>query len=70
MQYPALLHPGEDGWIIAECPCLPGCVTQGRTRAEALANLREAIALNLESLPADQAPVASRYEFAEVSVAT
>ncbi len=35
---------GEDGWIVAECPALPGCVSQGRTEAEALANIREAIA--------------------------
>ena len=38
-----LLYPGEDGFVIAECPALPGCATQGRTRDEALANIREAI---------------------------
>lgn len=37
------LQQGEDGWIVAECPVLPGCVSQGRTEAEALANIREAI---------------------------
>ncbi len=37
------LEPGEDGYIIAECPAIPGCATQGKTEEEALANIREAI---------------------------
>lgn len=37
------LEPGEDGYIIAECPAIPGCATQGKTEAEALANIKEAI---------------------------
>lgn len=45
-----LLAPGEDGYIVAEVPSLPGCVSQGRTRDEALANIREAIALYEEVL--------------------
>jgi predicted RNase H-like HicB family nuclease len=42
------LREGEDGWIVAECPQLPGCVSQGKTREEALANIREAIELVIE----------------------
>jgi predicted RNase H-like HicB family nuclease len=38
----------EDGWFIVECPSLPGCVSQGRTKEEALTNIREAIELSLE----------------------
>jgi predicted RNase H-like HicB family nuclease len=34
----------ESGWIVAECPELPGCVSQGKDEAEALANIREAMA--------------------------
>ena len=34
----------EDGWLVAECPALPGCVSQGLNTEEALANIREAIA--------------------------
>lgn len=49
MRPPVVLTPGEDGWIVAECPVLPGCISQGRTREEALSNLREAIALCLET---------------------
>jgi predicted RNase H-like HicB family nuclease len=37
------LEPGEDGYIIAECPSIPGCATQGKTEEEALANIKEAI---------------------------
>jgi predicted RNase H-like HicB family nuclease len=45
-----LIFPGEDGWFVAECPSLPGCISQGRTRPEAIANIREAIDLMLEEL--------------------
>jgi predicted RNase H-like HicB family nuclease len=37
------LEPAEDGWIVAECPALPGCISQGRDEKEALENIREAI---------------------------
>jgi len=45
-----LLYPGEDGYVVAEVPGLPGCVSQGKTRDEALANVREAISLHEEVL--------------------
>jgi predicted RNase H-like HicB family nuclease len=38
------LEPAEDGWIVAECPALPGCISQGRDEEEAMANIKEAIA--------------------------
>lgn len=38
-----ILYPGEDGLWVAECPSLPGCVSQGNTRDEAIRNIREAI---------------------------
>lgn len=50
MEFTAVLEAGEDGWIIATCPQLPGCHTQGKTEAEALVNLREAIAAYLLTL--------------------
>ncbi|HNR37059.1 MAG TPA: type II toxin-antitoxin system HicB family antitoxin [Candidatus Hydrogenedentes bacterium] len=37
------IEQAEDGWLVVECPALPGCVSQGRTEEEALANIREAI---------------------------
>jgi predicted RNase H-like HicB family nuclease len=44
MKQEVILTQDESGWVVAECPELPGCVTQGRTEAEARANLEEAIA--------------------------
>ncbi len=38
-----LIYPGEDGYWVAECPSLPGCVSQGKSREEAVTNIREAI---------------------------
>ena len=49
MRFLVTLELGEDGWTTAECPALPGCLSQGRTREEALANIREAIELSLET---------------------
>jgi predicted RNase H-like HicB family nuclease len=43
MIFHVVLEKAEDGWIVAECPALPGCVSQGKDEAEALANIREAI---------------------------
>ena len=42
-KYVVTLVPGEDGFIVAECPSLPGCVSQGKTKDEALKNIKEAI---------------------------
>lgn len=39
-----------EGWLTAECPQLPGCISQGKTREDAIANIREAIELYLETL--------------------
>ncbi|MEN9735220.1 MAG: hypothetical protein RLZ45_3215 [Verrucomicrobiota bacterium] len=38
-----IIYPGEDGFWVAECPSLPGCVSQGESREAAIANIREAI---------------------------
>ena len=48
MKFVITLDRDEDGIWIAECPAIPGCVSQGSTRDHALANIREAIALCLE----------------------
>jgi len=52
-----LLYPGEDGWIVAEVPSLPGCVSQGHSRDEALQNIRDAIEAYVEALEEDGLPV-------------
>jgi len=50
MKLRVVIEQDEDGVFVAECPVLPGCVSQGPTRAEALANIRDAIAGYIESL--------------------
>lgn len=50
MKYRVYLEPDEDGVFVATCPALPGCVSEGRTRIEAMENIREAIEGYLESL--------------------
>jgi predicted RNase H-like HicB family nuclease len=44
------VYTDEDGYWIAECPSLPGCVSQGETKEEALANIKEAIDLYVDVL--------------------
>ena len=45
-----IIFPGEDGYYVAECPSLPGCISQGKSREEAIENIREAIQLFIEVL--------------------
>lgn len=64
-----ILYPGEDGYVVAECPSLPGCVSQGRTREEAITNVREAIAAYVEALEEDGLPIPEeRFETLIVAV--
>ena len=53
MKYRVLIEQDEDGVFVAEVPALPGCISQGHTRVEATENIKEAIALYLESLSAN-----------------
>lgn len=57
MKFRVRVDRDEDGVFVAEVPSLPGCVTQGSTRAEALDNIREAITVYLESLKAHDEPI-------------
>jgi predicted RNase H-like HicB family nuclease len=43
MRFKVLISEGEDGWLVVECPSLPGCVSQGRNMNEALENIKDAI---------------------------
>ncbi len=49
----ALIYRGEDGYWVAECPSLPGCISQGKTKQEAITNIREAIEGYIVSLEED-----------------
>jgi predicted RNase H-like HicB family nuclease len=52
-----ILYPGEDGFWVAECPSLPGCISQGEDRPSAIANIREAIEGYVLALEDDGLPV-------------
>ncbi len=50
MKYRIIIEKDEDGFFVAECPTLPGCISQGKTRMEAIDNIKDAIRGYLESL--------------------
>lgn len=70
MKYRVLIEQDEDGIFVAEVPSLPGCVSQGRTRQEAIENAKEAITAYLESLAAHDEPIPPPIaeEFVEVAI--
>lgn len=51
------IYPGEDGYWVAECPSLPGCISQAETKKEAVRNIREAIEGYIAVLKEDGLPV-------------
>ena len=57
MKYRVLIEPDEDGIFVARCPALPGCVSQGKTREEALVAIEDAIAGYIESLKKHGEPI-------------
>ena len=63
-----IFETDEDGWEVASCPTLPGCHSQGRTRSEALANIREAIGGYLTSMREHGVPAPTSSEFEVVDV--
>ncbi len=52
-----IIFAGEDGYWVAECPSLPGCISQGKTKEEAIVNIREAIDGYVEALEEDHLTV-------------
>ena len=57
MKFRILIEQDEDGIFVVQCPTLPGCVSQGKTRAEALSNIKDAIGGYLESLKKHGEPI-------------
>ena len=49
-----ILHPGEDGFWVVECPSLPGCISQGKTKEGAINNIKEAIQGYIDALKEDR----------------
>jgi predicted RNase H-like HicB family nuclease len=68
MKFVTTLERDEDGVWIAECPAIPGCVSQGHTHDEALVNIREAIAACLEVRAEHGLPLTIETQQVEVSV--
>ena len=57
MKYRIILEQDEDSNFVAECPSLPGCVSQGKSREDALKNIKDAIQGYLESLKKHNEPI-------------
>ncbi len=71
MRYTVVLEREDDGGFVVSVPALPGCVSQGDTRAKALENIREAIELYVEDCrdAGDPVPTEAGKEFVEVEAA-
>lgn len=64
-----VIYPGENGYWVVECPSLPGCISQGKTKEEAITNIREAIQGYIAALKEDGLPVPEdRFETFVVAV--
>lgn len=69
MRYRVVIVQDEDGMYVAECPSLPGCVSQGKSRAEALKNIQDAMQGYLESLKKHRDPIPPPIEEEIVDIA-
>ena len=68
MKFVTTLDRDEDGVWVVECPSIPGCVSQGKTREEALSNIREAIAACLEVRAEQGLPLTVETQQVEVAI--
>ena len=68
MKLVVTIERDETGMVVVECPAIPGCVSQGATEAEALSNIREAIAACVEARAASGMPVTVATREIEVAV--
>jgi predicted RNase H-like HicB family nuclease len=69
MKLPVILERDETGMVVAECPAIPGCVSQGRTEDEAIANIKEAMVACLEVRAEQGLPLTVRTVEVDVAVA-
>jgi predicted RNase H-like HicB family nuclease len=61
-----ILYRGEDGYWVVECPSLPGCISHGKTRDEAIRNITDAIRLYVNTLEEDNLPIPPETSEAEI----
>ena len=68
LKLPVIITPGEDGYFVAEIPILPGCLSQGKTKEEALTNIKDAAQLYLETVGKKDIPTSFSITELEVTV--
>ncbi len=68
MKLPVMITQGEDGYYIVEIPVIPGCISQGKTKKEALANIKEAAQLCLECMVEEGWELPKEYSLERVEV--
>jgi predicted RNase H-like HicB family nuclease len=68
LDIPIVLYAGEDGYIVAVAPSLPGCISQGSTEDEALANIQEAVELCLESMEEEGWSLPATYSLGHIEL--
>lgn len=68
MKLPVFITTGENGYLVAEIPVLPGCISQGRTKEEALTNIKEAAELCLESMNEEGWTLPRKYTVDQIEV--
>jgi len=68
LKLPVVITPGEGDYFVAEIPVLPGCISQGKTKAEALANIKEAAELCLECQKEEGWTIPEEYFLEQVEV--
>lgn len=68
IKLPVIIKPGEDGYFVAEIPVLPGCFSQGKTKSEALANIKEAAQLCLECQKDEGWTIPKKYMVEQIEV--
>ena len=69
MKLPVIITRDEDGYYVAEVPVLQSCFTQGKTREEALSNIKEVIKLCLDNMAEEGTPIPQEYTLEQVEVA-
>ncbi|MGP8080775.1 MAG: type II toxin-antitoxin system HicB family antitoxin [Dehalococcoidales bacterium] len=69
LKLPVVITQDEDGYYLVEVPVLPSCFTQGKTKAEAIENLKEVIHLCLEHLKEEGNPLPEKYFLEQIEVA-
>ncbi len=69
LKLPVVITQDEDGYYLAEVPLLTSCFTQGKTKEEALANIKEVIPLCLEHMAEEGSPIPVKYTLEQVEVA-